>query len=238
MLQTLFPSWVYNFDCTSLSEYSSIDHELNQYIDITHFDYLPWFGKTHKLSCKSFHIEDAHLFQDCPLFKKLIKSQLEKYLQEVHGSKKAQTINTNLIQFGSSWATRFDEGDYGHQHQHVPDEISCVYYHKVPANITDDGHPKYYSNNGYLYFVSPLVGHYYSPLVSPQKRVFVRPEVGRLLLFPSYLEHGVSPCPPMDGPRISISGNMSINSAIYKQTIDAQEEKSRKENTTSKVHSP
>ena len=216
MLKNLFPSYIFNSDATTLNNFKDIQEEIKQYLNTKDPHYLPWFGKTHKLYEKSFHINDANLLGHCPLLKVFIEDQIARFLVEIKPIELVkQTIGQ--LKISSSWATKFDNGDFAHQHHHLPDEISGVYYYQVPeaTPVNAEDTNRY---EGHLYFVTPVMGHYMSLMTAPLQRVYVAPQEGKLVLFPSYLEHGVMPCDNKDKSRISISFNGSIHhNAILKE---------------------
>lgn len=227
MLKNLFPSYIFNGDATTLDNFTDIQEQIQQYLDTKDPHYLPWFGKTHKLYEKSFGPEDANLLGYCPLLKSFIIDQITQFLLQVRPDQ-SEFFKTlmNYISINSSWATQFDDGDYAHQHNHLPDEISGVYYYQVPEQ---DPLNKKQDNRyeGHLYFVSPLTGHYTSLMTAPLQKVYVTPQKGQLILFPSYLEHGVMTCHNKDKSRISISFNVSIHRNFIHDKIEKRDKKEK-----------
>jgi len=217
MLKNLFPSYVFNSDATKLDIFEDIQEEIKQYLATKTPNYLSWFGKTHKLYEKSFASEDANLLGHCPLLKSFIVDQIIKFSLQIKPNDAVESNIDSLI-ISSSWATKFDDGDYAHQHHHMPDEISGVYYYQVPeqAPLNTEENNRY---EGHLYFVSPVVGHYVSLITAPLQKVFIKPKEGQLILFPSYLEHGVMTCDNKKKARISISFNASIHHNLAIKTI-------------------
>ena len=224
MLKNLFPSYIFNSDATKLDIFADLQQEIKQYLDTKNPNYLPWFGKTHKLYEKSFAPEDANLLGHCPLLKSFVLDKIIQFSLQIKPNDTVKSKIDSLV-IASSWATKFDDGDYAHQHHHMPDEISGVYYYQVPdqAPINTENSNRYV---GYLYFVSPVVGHYVSLITAPLQRVYIKPREGQLILFPSYLEHGVMPCENKDKSRISISFNASLHHSLVMQ---AHKERDKKE---------
>tara|TARA_B100000579_G_scaffold432931_1_gene450729 strand:- start:1102 stop:1773 length:672 start_codon:yes stop_codon:yes gene_type:complete len=217
MLRHIFPTYIFKGDATKLNYFSDLQKEIKEYLQTKEPNYLNWFGKTHKLFEKSFNIDDAQLLEHCPLLKGFVEDEIYNFLREIRSNEEVIQAIPHL-KIGSSWATQFDEGDYAHQHNHLPDEISGVYYYQVPERKKIDEPVNQYE--GYLYFVSPVQGHYFSPMTSPQQKLYITPEKGRLVLFPSYLEHAVMPCSNHDKARISISFNGSLYSHWVGEVID------------------
>lgn len=221
MLKNIFPTYIFKGDATELNYFSDLQKEIKKYLQTKEPNYLPWFGKTHKLFEKSFNIDDAQVLEHCPLLKGFIEAEIYKFLIEIKDNKTVHQAIPHL-KISSSWATQFDAGDYAHQHHHLPDEISGVYYYQVPERQATNEPVNQYE--GYLYFVSPVQGHYFSPMTAPQQKLYITPEEGRLVLFPSYLEHAVMPCSNHDKARISISFNGSLHSHLVGKLIDERDQ--------------
>ena len=100
------------------------------------------------------------------------------------------------LRFAGSWSVRLS-GDGGHHvpHFHGAGWLSSAYYAALPPAMTE-APPD--STAGHIQFGSPpaTLG-----LELPPRRI-VRPEPGRLVLFPSYLWHGTLPFPG-DGTRLT-----------------------------------
>jgi hypothetical protein len=98
-----------------------------------------------------------------------------------------------------SWLTNNSKGGYTHVHNHTSTDISGAYYYQ-----TEKG-------NGNFFFMNPN-------LAATTSYVFervpsyteVEPRVGMILLFPSYILHGVK-TNEMDTDRISLSFSVIYN---------------------------
>ena len=104
------------------------------------------------------------------------------------------------------WANVNRYRDYNTSHIHTGTDWSFVYYVKVPKD------------SGNLVFVDPRIRKrssesegIYETYDNPFAHDFdlMSPEVGKLVLFPSYLEHYVE-FNTTKNPRISISGNIKV----------------------------
>lgn len=217
MLEELFPSYIFHSDATKLNIFADIQEEIKKYLATKKPNYLPWFGRTHKLYEPSFQIGQANLLGHCPLLRSFIIDQITQFIYQFQPAHIAKLAMNNLS-IGASWATKFNGRDYAHQHHHIPDEISGVYYYQVPSktSINTDNNNEHEGN---LFFCTPVTGHHLSSLISPAQRVYIAPQEGQLILFPSFLEHGVMPCDDKEKSRISISFNGSIHSNIVIQQI-------------------
>ena len=100
------------------------------------------------------------------------------------------------LHFAGSWSVRLT-GDGGHHvpHFHSAGWLSSAYYAALPPTMSE-APPA--SSAGHIQFGSPPAA---LGLDLPPRRI-VRPEPGRLVLFPSYLWHGTLPFPG-DGTRLT-----------------------------------
>tara|TARA_B100000787_G_scaffold159155_1_gene137072 strand:- start:30 stop:668 length:639 start_codon:yes stop_codon:yes gene_type:complete len=107
------------------------------------------------------------------------------------------------IEFKSGWIVNQKENEYNPVHQHSNCNISSVLYLKVP-----DFKPRGYTGkkniDGYIEFINSTVDH---SMLSAGSYL-VKPEVGKLLMFPSTLLHTVY---PFQGPgeRRSLAFNLN-----------------------------
>ncbi len=85
---------------------------------------------------------------------------------------------------GSSWLARYDKGNYAVSHDHIPAAFSFVYFVKCPKGS--------------------------APLVFTTSGKRIKPEEGRVVLFPGNLIHHV-PKNKCDD-RITYAGNFTVNS--------------------------
>lgn len=98
------------------------------------------------------------------------------------------------------WMTKSSKNNYGHIHNHMPYDISGVYY--LQTCETD----------GSIFFENPLQICYSSKIGN--KNLFnpsyvSKPKNGKIILFPSWLSHGVN-TNKTESERISISFNVKI----------------------------
>lgn len=91
---------------------------------------------------------------------------------------------TSDFRFSGSWSVRLRTHGYHLNHVHSAGWISSAYYVALPKS--DSSHE---SEEGWLKFGET------SLLLGARERIakFVKPEVGKLVLFPSYLYHGTVP---------------------------------------------
>lgn len=103
------------------------------------------------------------------------------------------------IRLTESWLNVTGHGDFQHFHNHIPYDISGVYYYQT--NESD----------GQIVFKDPALIKSTSVLLKKLPRtVRYQPRVGTLILFPSFLEHGVYHNETKSN-RISIAVNLNID---------------------------
>ncbi len=116
------------------------------------------------------------------------KYKLTKFKKELtwHVNQYHQNKNFSIE---SSWMTVFKKYNYGHIHDHGGNDISGVYYFKTN------------SQDGNFFFESPY------PL--DDTRVQIGPQPGMIVLFPSWLRHGIQ-TNLTDNVRMSLSFNIKL----------------------------
>jgi Flp pilus assembly protein TadD len=99
------------------------------------------------------------------------------------------------LRFAGAWSVRLRGQGYHTNHIHPEGWVSSALYISLPEEVRDPG-----DNAGYIQFGAPMkeLG-----LDLPPRRV-VRPEVGTLVLFPSYMWHGTVPFESTQ-PRITVA---------------------------------
>ena len=105
----------------------------------------------------------------------------------------------------SMWTVHSYNGDYNPVHDHgtrTPMGVSLIYYLKVPRCIEKLGNPaeefgglNQSSGNvdGFTYLQWGVNGMRDINMLRPITEEYIKPEVGTLIMFPSYLRHGVMP---------------------------------------------
>lgn len=85
--------------------------------------------------------------------------------------------------FSANWSVRLTNQGFHISHVHPKGWLSSAYYVQLPDSISDD------DKKGWLHFGKPGID---LPMqLNAQK--WVKPEVGKLVLFPSYFWHGTEP---------------------------------------------
>ena len=98
-----------------------------------------------------------------------------------------------------SWFIKMNKGDYVHYHTHLPTEMSGIYYYKATGDdakvVFECPHPMLDMSKVY-HCISPRWEHY--------------AETGKVILFPSWLRHGVK-TQKSNETRIGLSFNLTFN---------------------------
>ena len=133
-----------------------------------------------------------HLFETFTLdnFREEININLKTYCDGLNFEWRPYNID-------SSWVVFFERGNYGHLHNYGTVDISGVYYLKKD------------SNDGDIYFRSPI-SQAQTSLCFNGGDLQVPTRQGGLLLFPGWLNHGVT-THNSDEERISVSFNVVFN---------------------------
>lgn len=107
------------------------------------------------------------------------------------------------IRFSGSWSVKLWSSGSHVNHIHSEGWMSSAFYVALPSSVTaaKDDNP-----SGYIQFGQPLA----ELNLGLNPRRYIKPEVGKLALFPSYMWHGTVPFVD-DEPRISIAFDMQPN---------------------------
>ncbi len=134
--------------------------------------------------------------------------QLGQWLNEAFGvvmEKQVGHRNFDCRLAVTAWANVNQDGDYNRQHSHANNHWSAVYYVDLGAPDAK------VSPNGALEFTDPrgAVGVYDLPGLLSVSTWTIQPQPGNLIMFPSWLKHGVLPFRGQ-GERISIAFNLRV----------------------------
>ena len=127
-----------------------------------------------------------------------LRSKYEKLVQREVVNYGLMPHNWTNLHACSAWTVVGDEGSYHTIHDHGPNNICSVTYLKVPKEQE--------SPAGQIFFV--MHADPYSPLSVPTFRVFhIQPQENMIVIFPSWMQHGVYP----QGPGIRQTLNIDFN---------------------------
>ena len=186
----IFPIPIY---INYVDNYQKIQDELLTGVSHSDFGMHPHWGHTHWLSDVTFEGDflDQHR---CKHFKKELDWHVQKYAKEaLIGQFSGDKFNYKVI---DSWVALFKKNNYAHIHHHGKYDISGVYYIQTP--------PKTTQNVGKLFFQDE----------HGEKRVEIPADQGVIVLFPSYLKHGVQ-TNISEVERLSLSFNIKIIPPVY-----------------------
>ena len=192
MIESIFSTPLY---CNKAEDQklTDIQSEISSVIDDVKLHYVKSWGKTHKIS------GDELLEQyDLPNLENFIEQNVYEYLDELQ----YQGVREYEVK---AWVAVFGLNDYGHIHNHGAADISGVYYFQT--NTSD----------GELSFYHPAVQVELSPCFNQMTIWQHEPMIGKILMFPGYLMHGIFRNQTTD-TRISISFNVFFNKEREKRS--------------------
>ena len=182
MIESIFSTPLY-FNFAEDQILTGIQSEISLCIDDIKLYYVEDWGKTHNIS--SDDILEKH---DLANLENFIEQNVYEYLDDLQyqGSREYKI---------KAWVAVFETNDYGHIHSHGDADISGVYYFQT--NTTD----------GELTFYHPAAQAELSLCFDHKTIQYHVPMVGKLVMFPGYLKHGIFRNQTTD-TRISISFNV------------------------------
>lgn len=185
-IESWFSTPVY-YDKVDYNTQHLIESEVNSIIGVINFDKNPEWGKqNHSLSNPDF---SSNLFSDFNLktLERTILIHMNNYVSQSKKPLKGKIIN--------SWFTKTEPTEYVMTHNHGSVDMSGVYYFKTSGK------------DGSLFFMNPLSALAGTLFLDNNEVISYAPEVGKILLFPGWLNHGVK-SNDTDDVRISISFNI------------------------------
>jgi len=139
---------------------SAISKEVDSAIAASEF-HSPW--EESKISTSFFYNKPNIFLNSTPLLKNYIIKHVKKF--------------TDIDFFiDESWANIGGAGGYQEKHEHLGSHISGTYYHNTNKK---DGNIQFYCND-------KLLNQFYGKEMNSIK---YEPEIGKIVLFPSYLTH-------------------------------------------------
>jgi hypothetical protein len=196
---------------------SDLIHKVNAHIDAVResaSDYAPALVGQIKRDKKSAQLQ-MDLRQKTPEALAGVIVQIGKeYL-------KAQGFDANITP-NDMWSVHSYEGDYNPLHDHGGNTVlglSSILYLKVPPTISEKQAIQYGGApqlnmatgncDGFTQFIWGATGIRDFALLRPPTQQYVKPETGKLLIFPNWLLHRVEPFYG-DGERRTLSCNMDV----------------------------
>jgi uncharacterized protein (TIGR02466 family) len=125
-----------------------------------------------------------------------LRAAVERHLARVGaGADPFRSRNTGRFAFAGAWSVRLSSGGYHTDHVHQRGWLSSAFYVSLPPVMKPEA-----AHAGWLRLGRP--GITTQPPLEPDYRV--KPEPGKLVLFPSYMWHGVEPF-ESDAPRLTVA---------------------------------
>jgi hypothetical protein len=119
------------------------------------------------------------------------------------------------VEMDRLWSVHSYAGDYNPIHDHGTQSlmgVSFTTWTMVPPQIKDNKNLNLYNSSGavdgYLNFVYGLNQTLDPERLRPSQARIIKPEVGKLLMFPSWLQHSVYPFKG-SGERRTVAGNLN-----------------------------
>lgn len=187
-IEYFFPTPIYFSFANNLN---IIQEEVENYLKTIESINLtnPW-GDTVQTTFK-YGVYD-HILDQTPLLQEEIKSHCANFLSNL----RHQYSNISIKE---SWLNISSKNNFQHYHLHDDNDLSGVYYYQTNGN------------DGDIVFSNPsLVNKYHKITSNIDKTIKYKPEVGKIILFPSFLEHAVFHN-TTDNQRISVTFNIKIS---------------------------
>ena len=188
LIEELFPTPLYS---ARIENVEAIQNEIFNAIQPVEFYHMEHWGRPHILTTTTFQ-EDIIADINLELFNEQLNIHLQQYCDEIE-------FKFNSDYKRTSWFSMFNQRDFGTAHNHGFADISGCYYF---ATNGEDG-DIYFENPSELTGVSKAFAKKYAPSIRHQ------PQIGKILLFPSYLTHGIMPN-NTENSRVSLSFNITF----------------------------
>ena len=190
-IDNLYPTPLYVAKISPQEGFETIQEEAKRAIEASEFEMKPEWGATHYLSSTNF-ISDVIAEQDMKIFSIILHAHLQNYMN---------IVGFNMREYQrTSWFSLFQKGQYGQTHNHGNSDVSgCYYIETTGADSSiffEDPRPAHETNYAFG-------GKYMSGRRNQE------PEVGKLLLFPGYLQHGIK-ANMTNTDRVSLSFNIKF----------------------------
>jgi|TARA_R110000823_G_C15828287_1_gene489977 hypothetical protein len=143
-----------------------------------------------------------------------------EYITAFMGNTGQQLDGNRNVEMDELWSVHSYAGDYNPIHDHGTKTImgvSCTTWTKIPEQILDQptaGSESYNlynasgASDGYICFNYGQSSIWDRERLRPTQNVVMKPEVGKLLFFPSWLQHSVYPFKG-DGERRTVAANFN-----------------------------
>ncbi len=166
------------------------------------------------------HTMDHHC-EELKDFNWTIQGLAMDYIKQFHAQSGNVLAGKREVLTDELWSVHSYMGDYNPVHDHGTKTlmgVSCTTWTKVPQQILDlptAGSPEYSlynssgNSDGCLAFSYGRSSLFYVDRLEPPQTFIIKPEVGKMLMFPSWLSHIVYPFEG-DGERRTVAANLNV----------------------------
>ena len=214
-----------NYEVHTLPAALMIGHQLTDQVVTTLNDYLDALkknkervsaannlvGQIHQGEQLVMDLKDDSLTSFVRIVESLASAYLRHFVEQTHSPLRPKKISIDKL-----WSVHSYEGDYNPIHDHLttaPTGLSFTTWTMVPEQIrTNQGSIDLYNNSGaidgYINFTYGLNQLGDPERLRPSQARYIKPEPGKLLLFPSWMQHCVYPFFG-EGERRTVAGNLN-----------------------------
>jgi hypothetical protein len=207
---------------------------LNDYLDTLRQDKLresagnTLVGQIHQGEQLKMDYEDVSLTPFVRIVESLAAAYLRHFVEQTKSPLRAKKISMDKL-----WSVHSFEGDYNPIHDHLtatPMGISFTTWTMVPEQIMQSSNERvdlYNSSgaiDGYINFVYGLNQVSDPERLRPSQSRYIMPEPGKLLLFPSWMQHTVYPFFG-EGERRTVAGNLNCFDVTEEEIKEIENER-------------
>ena len=167
------------------ADMASFNAELAAYLDALHGDLRENFTQTLRGGTRLYDSVFGNGHDLADRLRERIDEALARYVAELpdDAAHPFTGRRSGALSYVSSWSSRMGAAGYHLNHIHPEGWLSSAYYVAVPDVVADEGRQEGWLTLGQP---TPDFGE-----LAPRRTI--RPHVGRLVLFPSYVWHGTTP---------------------------------------------
>ena len=165
-----------------------------------------------------------HTHEDIKELSSVLCMCAKQYIEAFFQRHNQTALSDRQIRVYEMWSVHAYEGDYNPLHDHgVPSimGLSCILYLKVPKQILDTDATSHLFDSsgvqdGHLVFNYGIDSQLDYERLKPPSSTLIKPSVGDMYIFPSWLQHMVFPFSG-EGERRSLSANITAQRKEIKQ---------------------
>jgi len=185
-------------------------------------------GQIHQGEQLKMDYEDVLLTPFVRIVESLAAAYLRHFVEQTKSPLRAKKISMDKL-----WSVHSFEGDYNPIHDHLtatPMGISFTTWTMVPEQIMQSSNERvdlYNSSgaiDGYINFVYGLNQVSDPERLRPSQSRYIMPEPGKLLLFPSWMQHTVYPFFG-EGERRTVAGNLNCLDVTEEEIKEIENER-------------